>query len=214
MALSEISNILWRERRLLELFVFKLEEEHFVLASERSRWLLHATREVETVLEEIQRVELELAIAVAGSTDELGMSDAPSLRELAAVAPPPWDGIFAEHRHALLRLAHEIDAVTASNRDMLQRGLLAAREVIGEPPSPRRASGRRASGRLGDLGPRSVQTNDTTRISQAGVNPDEEMTPLDLSQVRMNLQAQVTTYQAALATATKAIQPSLAAFLQ
>ena len=92
---------------------------------------------------------------------------------------------------------------------MLQRGLLAAREVIGEPARPRRGSGR-----LGDFGPRSVQTLDTARISQAGVNPDEEMTPLDSSQVRMNLQAQVTTYQAALATATKAIQPSLAAFLQ
>jgi hypothetical protein len=209
MALSEISNILWRERRLLELFVFKLEEEHFVLASERSRWLLHATREVEAVLAEIQHVELELAIAVAGSTAELGMSDAPSLRELAAIAPPPWDGIFAEHRHALLRLAHEIDAVTASNRDMLQRGLLAAREVIGEPARPRRAAGR-----LDDLGPRSVQTLDTARISQAGVTPDEEMTPPDSSEVRMNLQAQVTTYQAALATATQAIQPSLAAFLQ
>jgi hypothetical protein len=209
MALSEISNILWRERRLLELFVFKLEEEHFVLASERSRWLLHATREVETVLAEIQHVELELAMAVAGSTGELGMSDAPSLRELAAIAPPPWDGIFAEHRHALLRLAHEIDAVTASNRDMLQRGLLAAREVIGEPARPRRAAGR-----LDDLGPRSVQTLDTARISQAGVTPDEEMTPPDSSEVRMNLQAQVTTYQAALATATQAIQPSLAAFLQ
>jgi hypothetical protein len=209
MSLSEISNILWRERRLLELFVFKLEEEHFVLASERSRWLSHATREVETILEEIKRVELELAIAVAGSTGELGMSDAPSLRELAAIAPPPWDGLFAEHRHALLLLAHEIDAVTASNRDMLQRGLLAAREVIGEPARPRRASGR-----LDDLGPRSVQTLDTARISQAGVTPDEEMTPPDSSEVRMNLQAQVTTYQAALATATQAIQPSLAAFLQ
>ena len=40
------------------------------------------------------------------------------------------------------------------------------------------------------------------------------MRPLDSSEVRMNLQAQVTTYQAALATATRAIQPSLAAFLQ
>ena len=90
MALSEISNILWRARQLLELFVFKLEEEHFVLASERSRWLLHATREVETVLEEIQRVELELAMAVAGSTGELGMSDGPSLREPA----PPFQSTF------------------------------------------------------------------------------------------------------------------------
>ena len=36
----------------------------------------------------------------------------------------------------------------------------------------------------------------------------------DMAQVMMNLQAQQTTYQAALAAAAKAIQPSLAAFLQ
>jgi flagellar hook-associated protein 3 FlgL len=36
----------------------------------------------------------------------------------------------------------------------------------------------------------------------------------DLAEVLMNLQAQETTYQAALAAAAKAIQPSLAAFLQ
>ena len=100
MSLSEVSNILWRERQLLELLVFKLEEEQFVLASGRTRWLSHATREVEPILEEIKRVELERAMAVAGSAGELA-SDAPSLRELAAIAPPPWDGIFAEHRRAL-----------------------------------------------------------------------------------------------------------------
>ena len=36
----------------------------------------------------------------------------------------------------------------------------------------------------------------------------------DLTQVLMDLQAQEMTYQAALAAAAKAIQPSLAAFLQ
>jgi FlgN protein len=202
MSLSEISNILWRERRLLELLVFKLEEECFVLASGRTRWLSHAAGEVETILEEIKRVELERAIAVAASTGALGMSDAPSLREIAAVAAAPWDGIFAEHRHALVLLAHEIDAVTTSNREMLQRGLLAASEVLGAPARPRRASGR-----LDHVGQRSVQCLDTARISQAGVIPDEEMTRLDL-------QAKETTYRAALAAAAKALRPSLAAFLQ
>ena len=39
MSLSEVSNILWRERRLLELLVFKLEEEQLMLASGRSHTL-------------------------------------------------------------------------------------------------------------------------------------------------------------------------------
>lgn len=130
MALSDVSNILWRERQLLELLVFKLEEEQLVLASGRARWLAHATREVETVLGEIKRVELERAVQVADAGRELGISGAPTLRELAELTPTPWDGIFGEHRRALLSLAQEIDAITKSNRDLLARGDRAAREAL------------------------------------------------------------------------------------
>ena len=130
MALSDVSNILWRERQLLELLVFKLEEEQLVLAAGRTRWLAHATREVESVLAEIKRVELERAMQVADAGRELGLSGAPTLRELAGLTAAPWDGIFAEHRRALLTLAQEIDAITKSNRELLQRGHQAAREAL------------------------------------------------------------------------------------
>jgi hypothetical protein len=130
MALSDVSNILWRERQLLELLVFKLEEEQLVLAAGRTRWLAHATREVESVLGEIKRVELERAMAVAEAGRDLGLSDSPALRELAALSPAPWDGIFGEHRRALLGLAQEIDTITKSNRELLQRGHQAARETL------------------------------------------------------------------------------------
>jgi hypothetical protein len=130
MALSDVSNILWRERQLLELLVFKLEEEQLLLAAGRSRWLAHATREVESVLGEIKRVELERAVQVADAGRELGLSDGPALRELASLTPPPWDGIFNEHRRALLNLAQEIESITKSNRELLQRGHQAAREAL------------------------------------------------------------------------------------
>jgi len=130
MALSDVSNILWRERQLLELLVFKLEEEQLVLAAGRSRWLAHATREVETVLAEIKRVELERAVQVADAGRELGLSGSPTLRELAGLTTAPWDAIFTEHRRALLSLAQEIDSITKSNRELLQRGSQAAREAL------------------------------------------------------------------------------------
>jgi hypothetical protein len=130
MSLSEISNILWRERRLLDLLVFKLEVEQLVLASGQTRWLSHATREVETILEEIKCVELERAMAVQGLAGELSSSDTPTLRELAAIAPTPWDGIFAEHRRSLLLLTREIDAITKANRDLLRHGQRSAREEL------------------------------------------------------------------------------------
>ncbi len=116
MSLSEVSNILWRECRLVELLMFKFEEEQLVLASGRVRWLSDATREVETILEAIRCVELERALAVADAAVELGMPEPESLRALVATVPPPWDGIFADHRRALLRLAREIDAIAGSGR--------------------------------------------------------------------------------------------------
>ena len=54
MGLAEVSTVLWTERELLELLLFKLEEEQLVLASGRTRWLAHATREVEMVIEQIR----------------------------------------------------------------------------------------------------------------------------------------------------------------
>lgn len=130
MALSDVSNILWRERQLLELLVFKLEEEQLVLAAGRSRWLAYATREVENVLGEIKRIELERAVLVADAGRGLGLTGSPTLRELGGLTPSPWDGIFAEHRRALMNLAQEIDSITKSNRELLQRGHQAAREAI------------------------------------------------------------------------------------
>ena len=43
MGLSEVSNILWRQRQLLELLLFKLEEEQLVLTAGRTRWITATT---------------------------------------------------------------------------------------------------------------------------------------------------------------------------
>lgn len=127
---SEVSNILWRERQLLELLVFKLEEEQLVLAAGRSRWLPHATREVEAVLGEIKRLELDRSVHVDGLARALGLGASPSLREIAETAAAPWSGIFGEHRRALLELAQEIEGVARSNRELLTRGQQATREAL------------------------------------------------------------------------------------
>lgn len=130
MQLSEVSNILWRERQLLELLLFKLEEEQLILASGRSRWLTHATREVETVLAEIKRVELDRAVELESVAGQLGFRRTPTLKELAELTNGPWGKIFSEHRNALLELAQEIDGLAQSNREMLARGQRAARDAL------------------------------------------------------------------------------------
>jgi hypothetical protein len=101
-----------------------------VLAAGRSRWLAYSTREIENVVAEIKRVELDRAVHVADAGRQLGLSGAPTLRELAALTAPPWDEIFAEHRRVLLALAQEIDALMKSNREALRRGHEATAEAI------------------------------------------------------------------------------------
>lgn len=67
---AEVSSALWRERELLELLLFKLEQQRLVRRSGRTRWLARATREVHIVHREIQAVELlELTAELACSPD-------------------------------------------------------------------------------------------------------------------------------------------------
>jgi hypothetical protein len=130
MGLREVSAILWRERHLLELLLFKLDEEQLVLAAGRTRWLARATREVEMVLEEIRQTELERAVEVSRVAVDLALPSAASLRQLADAAPSPWQGILVEHRQAFLTLTEEITALVQTNRELLARGQLAVREVL------------------------------------------------------------------------------------
>jgi hypothetical protein len=128
--LADLSSILWREREMLELLLFKLEEEQLVLASGRGRWLVHATREVEMVLEHIRRTEVLRAAEVEVICAELGLDSSSSLAHLADAAPAPWAELLREHRKAFLTLAAEISTLAEANRDLLTAGQRAARETM------------------------------------------------------------------------------------
>jgi len=130
MGLREVSAILWRERHLLELLLFKLDEEQLLLAAGRTRWLPRATREVEMVLEEIRQTELERAVEVSRVAADLALPAGTSLRQLAEATPPPWQGMLIEHRQAFLTLTDEITGLVQTNRELLVRGQKAVREVL------------------------------------------------------------------------------------
>ncbi len=130
MSLTEVSSILWRERELLDLLLFKLEEEQLLLSAGRTRWLGHATREVEMVLAEMKRAELGRAVEVEAVAVSLGLSPQASLRELSEAAPAPWNDILREHRLAFLTTTEEITALAQSNRELLATGYRAARETL------------------------------------------------------------------------------------
>ncbi len=130
MGLAEVTSTLWRERELLELLLFKLEEEQLILTSGRTRWLARATREVEAVLDEVRRAELLRSVQVDEVVAELGIEAAPSLNALAAAAPEPWATILRNHRDAFLTATAEIQAMAQANRELLASGARAARETL------------------------------------------------------------------------------------
>jgi hypothetical protein len=119
MGLAEVSTILWRERELLELCLFKLEEEQLLLRAERTRWLARATAEVEVVLGEIRRMELARSIAVDTAASELGLAPNPSLAALAEACVEPWASILRDHRTSFSTLTAEIAALAEANRALI-----------------------------------------------------------------------------------------------
>lgn len=130
MGLAEVSSVLWRERELLELLLFKLEEEQLVLTSGRTRWLARATKEVEVVLEEIRRAEVLRAAEVDALGTALGLGPSPSLSKLAESVDEPWSSMLTQHRQAFLTMTAEITALAESNRDLLTAGARATREAL------------------------------------------------------------------------------------
>jgi FlgN protein len=130
MGLAEVSTILWRERELLELLLFKLEEEQLLLAAGRTRWLARSTREVEVVLGEIRRTELTRATEVDDVAAALGLGPGPSLTMLANACPEPWAGLLRDHQNAFRVLTSEITQLSALNHDLLTTGQQATRDAL------------------------------------------------------------------------------------
>jgi hypothetical protein len=131
MDLAEASTILWRQRQLLELLLYRLDVEQALIAVGRTRWLSRATDDVEHALDELRLAELARAVAIDEVASQLGLPPGCTLRELAAAAPAPYDALLLDHREALLRLTGEVDLVARANRDLLRRTHHAMVDVLG-----------------------------------------------------------------------------------
>lgn len=132
MSLAELSNVLWRQRQLLDLLLFRMTVEQTLLVGRQVRWLSRATDEVEAVLDEMRETELVRSVVLAEAASELRLGGEPSLREVSEAAPAPWGDIFEEHRRAFLGLTDEVQTIAASNRELLGREQRATRELLDE----------------------------------------------------------------------------------
>ncbi|AIY16339.1 flagellar protein FlgN [Pimelobacter simplex] len=128
--MDRLSQILWRERELLELLAYKLEVERLVLASGRTRWLVNATREIESLLEDLRATEVLRATAADEVAEKLGLTPNPSLAALAEASDDPWRGILLDHRDALVGVAREIAETSEDARGLITAGYRSARETL------------------------------------------------------------------------------------
>jgi hypothetical protein len=130
MGFSEVSDLLWQEREALELLLFKLIEERLIVASGEIRWLPAANREVESVIEQLQSVEIRRAVEVEMMGREHGRNHTMTLSEIASVAGEPWATILLDHREHLLSLVAQVEQASGENRAMLTAGARAIRETL------------------------------------------------------------------------------------
>jgi hypothetical protein len=128
--MEKLSQILWRERELLDTLLFKLEEEQMVLASGRTRWLGRAAREVENVLATVRETEILRSVAADEAAASVGLGHNPSLRALAEAVEEPWQTILLDHHEAFTTTTHEIVALADANRELITTGYRSARETL------------------------------------------------------------------------------------
>jgi hypothetical protein len=129
-AFEALTDVLWREREVLEALLYKLTAQQMVLRSGESRWLARADAEVRAAIEGLQDFEVLRAAEVDLLVRHYGLPANASLRELAEAAPEPWPTVLFDHREALRTLTFEVDAVAAHNRRLLQAGEQATREAL------------------------------------------------------------------------------------
>ncbi|GAB98298.1 FlgN family protein [Kineosphaera limosa NBRC 100340] len=129
-ALSGLSAGLWRIQELLELLTYKLEVQHVLIETGRSRWMGRSTREIEVILQEMREAELMRAVDAGPVCDALGLPLDTPLTQIAEAAPAPWNQVLSEHRVALSNATNELSLLSRSNSEMLEASYKAVQETL------------------------------------------------------------------------------------
>ncbi|GAA3323874.1 flagellar protein FlgN [Paeniglutamicibacter sulfureus] len=131
MGTNELSALLWKERELLELLHFKLEEEHLLLVSGKSQWIPLATREIENILEKVHAAGLARALEASQLASTWGIDAASPLSRIIEAAPPgPWNEILTAHLTALRNTTAEITRLRDANEQYLRAAYRSTQETL------------------------------------------------------------------------------------
>nr|WP_276511162.1 flagellar export chaperone FlgN [Kineosphaera limosa] len=121
---------MWRIQELLELLTYKLEVQHVLIETGRSRWMGRSTREIEVILQEMREAELMRAVDAGPVCDALGLPLDTPLTQIAEAAPAPWNQVLSEHRVALSNATNELSLLSRSNSEMLEASYKAVQETL------------------------------------------------------------------------------------
>ncbi len=128
--MEKLSQVLWRERELLESLIYRLEVEQLVMSTGRTRWLLRAAQDVQSVLDVVRETEMLRAVAVDEVAEQLGLGPTPSLQSLIEASDEPWSSILADHRDAFIRITADVVTMADTNRELITAGIRSARETL------------------------------------------------------------------------------------
>jgi hypothetical protein len=136
-----LSSQLHRECGLMELLLFKLQQEHLMLAAGQDRWLNHATAEVNLVMQELHQASATRTATVLGLAEAAGLPTNATLGQLsqsAVTSSPEWSGMLEDQREQLRDLLRQIEHVGRINREILASRLSVTRDalvMLGEAPA-------------------------------------------------------------------------------
>ena len=127
--LQELTRALWQQRRMLERVRYHLKVQELVLAGDNDWMLTFAINDVEEAIRRVSEIEAARVELTQDLGFALGLGSNPSLQDLVAAAPDPYNEMLDEHRTAFLELASEITSISLNGRAQLQRGLDLTRSV-------------------------------------------------------------------------------------
>ena len=141
--MEALARLLTRERLLVELLVFKLVEMRQLLLAGETRFLGWAGEEVERATESVREAELERAVLVSDLGRTRGI-DEPTLGELVADAPAPWQHLLSSDADALRAGAAEVADLLVVVKRLADAGARSIAESLGTLPAAATTYGPRA----------------------------------------------------------------------
>ena len=127
---DELSATLWRERKQLELLLFRLESQLLHVRTGNWQWLKFTAADIEGVLENLRFDTLARNIESSAVAVEWRLPASSTLPMIISAASSGlWEDLLRQHHEALVELVKRVEVTAAANIEALSVG----QQRTGEP---------------------------------------------------------------------------------